>query len=126
MTSVDSTSRFLAELRGKVAVYARASAGKSPRDKGLPAGEKSPLRDARGTIPQRVLAIDLKDPDRRRRAFRIFLESVIIDEFGEDLLNDPDFLRIIDSVHQSMQQDASLQSAIDKAGEFLLESVHRP
>jgi hypothetical protein len=126
VTTIDSTSRFLAQIRSRVAAVARQSSiGRKTADGAAIAGKESPPRDVQGLILRRVLAIGLDDPDRRRKAFRIFLESVLSDELGRELINDPAFHRIVDDVQTTMERDAALRPALEKAGEFLLESAQR-
>jgi len=125
MTTIDSTSRFLAQLRSRVAAVARQSAiakpGRSPsRDAGDAAAA-----DVHSLVQRRVLAIGADDPDRRRKAFRVFLESVLTDELGQELVDDPAFYRIVDTVQRTMEQDESLLPAIEKAGELLLDSARK-
>ena len=43
-----------------------------------------------------------QDPQRQRKAFRIFLESVLLEEFGRDRLGDPGFDRLVDQVLQQL------------------------
>lgn len=124
MDPIDSTSRFLAQIRTRVASVARQSApgAKPPGRPAAAPGEGAPA-DLQGLVLRRVLAIDPGDPDRQRKAFRIFLESVLTDELGVDLINDPAFHRVVDTVQQTMEQDAALLPAIEKAGEYLLQTA---
>jgi hypothetical protein len=74
----------------------------------------------RSVIARRVQAIDPGDPDRRRKAFRVFLESVLLAELGEALINDPGFYQLVDQVQSRMQTDADLARAMDEAADLLL------
>ena len=124
MDPIDSTSRFLAQIRSRVASVARQSApGAKPRSRPPGgAGESAPA-DVQGLVLRRVLAIDPNDPERQRKAFRIFLESVLTDELGVELINDPAFHRVVDTVQKTMEQDAALLPAIEQAGEYLLQTA---
>jgi hypothetical protein len=121
---IDSTSRFLAQIRSRVASVARQSApGAKPRTRSAAAAGDSAPADLQGLVLRRVLAIDPEDPERQRKAFRIFLESVLTDELGVELINDPAFHRVVDTVQKTMEQDAALLPAIEQAGEYLLQTA---
>jgi hypothetical protein len=124
MLKIDSTSRFLLQMREQVSASVRQARGeqsgvsKQPR---LSAAAVS--RDPQRLIHQRVLAIDPQDPQRRRKAFRVFLESILADELDKDLLNDPAYHRVVEDVYRTMEGNAALAPAIEKAGEYLLQSA---
>ena len=73
------------------------------------------------TLPQRIQAIDPADPDRRRKAVRIYLESELAREFGTGVLNDPAFPQMVDAVQQQMQEDAQTAAAVQALGDLLLD-----
>jgi len=122
---IDSTSRFLAQIRSRVAAVARQSApGAKPASRPATTATADAGRaDVQALLLRRVLAIDPDDPERQRKAFRIFLESVLTDELGADLINDPAFHRVVDTVQKTMEQDAALLPAIETAGEYLLQTA---
>ena len=100
------------------------------RDPASPGAGRSAGQERRSTsreaaslgavIARRVQAIDPDDPDRRRKAFRVFLESVLLAELGEALINDPGFYQLVDQVQTCMQTDADLARAMDEAADLLL------
>jgi hypothetical protein len=67
-----------------------------------------------------VLVIDPDDPQRERKAFRIFLESVLLAELGDELINDPAFYQMVEDVQLQMEGDPELASAISQAAKLLL------
>lgn len=71
-------------------------------------------------LAQRLQAIAPHDPQRQRKAARIYLESELAREFGQDLVNDPAFAQMVDAVHEQMRQDPETAAALDRAGELLL------
>jgi hypothetical protein len=125
MPEIDSTSRFLVQMREQVSAVARQARSGTPSAKGPKISKGDPARDVQQLILQRVLAIDPDDPNRRRKAFRVFLESVLADELGSHLLNDPEYHQIVDKVHRTMEGNAGLAGAIEKAGEFLLKNAQK-
>jgi len=72
-------------------------------------------------IGRRVKAIKRDDPKRGNKVFRIFLESVLLSEFGEGLINDPGFYTMVGDIQQAMEADPELSNAIDKAIVVLLD-----
>ena len=69
-------------------------------------------------IKQRVKEIDVNDPKRGRKAFRIFLESVLFLTFGEGLLSNPNFAQLVDNIQNAMEfnEDTAplVQAAVDE------------
>ncbi len=126
MLTIDSTSRFLLQMREQVSAAVRQArvGGTNAARPAQPPASGAP-RDPQRLILQRVQAIAPDDPQRRRKAFRIFLETVLADELGKDLLNDPAYHRIVDDVCRTMEGNRALAPAIDKAGDYLLDSAAR-
>jgi hypothetical protein len=127
MSSIDSVQQIVATIRAQMT--ARVSAAEPPR---TPSAEARPPKTPKidgaeqqqqrmsNLIGQRVKALDPDDPKRGRKAFRIFLESVLLAEFGESLINDPAFYQMIDDVQQTMEQDPQISETINKAVASLL------
>lgn len=86
----------------------------STREKGRPAD------DLAAAMARRIAAIDPADPERRRKAFRVFLESLLLHEWGDQLLNDPGFHQLVDSVHAQMEGSPQLVSLIQEVADRLL------
>jgi hypothetical protein len=125
MLNIDSTSRFLLQMREQVTAAVRQARVQQGKAATAPRPATSTARDPQRLILQRVLAIDPHDPQRRRKAFRVFMESVLADELGKDLLNDPAWHRVVDDVCRTMEGNAGLAPAIDQAGEYLLTSAEK-
>lgn len=71
-------------------------------------------------IVQRVARLSQDDPERRRKAMRIFLESVLLQEFGIGLVEDTGFQTLVDQVFAQMNADTSLHAAMQEAADALL------
>lgn len=71
-------------------------------------------------IAVRIKALDPDDPKRGRKAFRIFLESVLLSELGEGLINDPQFYQMVDKIQDTMERDPRILAAIEQAVAALL------
>ena len=71
-------------------------------------------------IGNRIQAIDPDDQDRGRKAFRIFLESILLKELGESLINDRAFYCMVDDIQRQMEADPQISESIKVAVEHLL------
>jgi len=78
-----------------------------------------PQKDIASLIASRVSIIPRR-PQREHKAFKIFLESVLIAELGDALANDPAFYTMVDAVQQQMESDPELAVAIRSATKLLL------
>ncbi|MFS2048879.1 hypothetical protein ACEN9J_11310 [Variovorax sp. Varisp41] len=74
-------------------------------------------------VALRVRALSPDDPQRERKAFRLFLESVLVQAFGRDRLDDRGFDQMIDTVLHRMEGDAELHAALREAGGLLLSEA---
>lgn len=90
-------------------------------------GGTTPRRpeDLLSRVAQAVVAIDPDDPQRKQKAFRVYLGSVLANELGLHLLNDPGFDDLIGRVQASMEHDPKLSIAIQRAGQLLLETAEQ-
>ncbi|MCH8618703.1 hypothetical protein [Undibacterium sp. TS12] len=74
----------------------------------------------------RVKKIKPDDPKKGKKAFRIFLESVLLSELGENLINDPAFYQMVSDIQDTMEADPQILAVIDKAVADLLEGSADP
>jgi hypothetical protein len=122
MTAIGGVKHIVAAIRAEMSSSVQA---RSPGRAGAPARQakaKPPATSRMGRlINERVKALDPDDPQRGRKAFRIFLESVLLEELGEDLINDHNFYQLVDQVQQTMEADSHIAAAIGKAVTALLD-----
>ena len=86
-------------------------------------GRRSADRSLGALIETRVRQIGRDDPQRGRKAFRVFLEAVLLTHLGEELMNDPRFYQLLDDVQHALESDASSASLVGKAVEQLLSTT---
>jgi hypothetical protein len=128
MTGVDNlTGALAAVIRSQVSALGRVSGGDAQgrvtaQKPGVRAGLDESPADLATVLARRVRAIDPDDPGRHRKAFRVFLESVLLAEFGGELINDAGFHQLVEEVHLQMETDADLAPAIHAATARLLET----
>ncbi len=128
-TPVD-TGALAALIRRQVSPRLRTASAPSARGPDRSRGGRDAARaagqapaDIGTVVARRVRALDPADPDRPRRAMRIFLESVLLAEFGPRLVNDAAFHRLVDDVQQQMAGDPALAAEMAAATGRLLQSA---
>lgn len=118
MTSIDPSQRLAAAVRQQLTSLRERGTGRSERS--APAALAPRGRHAvSSATAQRIEAIAPDDPDRPRKAVRIYLEAELAREFGARLLNDPAFPAMLDAVQQRMQEDEQMATAVDALGQLL-------
>lgn len=135
MTIIDRSGQLAALIRVQLAAQRGAKdkedlvhtdgLSTKERSKPYPLGAETTSRVGRNTsidawITARIAALSPDDPNRRRRAFRIFLESVLRHEFGSQLIGDGGFDQLVDLVLQQMESDQELRTAIAETSDALL------
>ena len=116
MQPVDNLSQIMQVLRRQMAenLQRMRDGGKAT---GLPmpaapaARTSAPLRQ---TVARRIKAIDVDDPSYRDKVTALFVESVLLAEFGEGLVNEPEFRDLAQQVQSALLADAELQSSLSQ------------
>ena len=62
----------------------------------------------RQTLARRIGSVDARDPRFQERATAIFVESILVAEFGEELVNDPGFRLMIREVARTMSAEPAI------------------
>lgn len=120
MNSIDPTSQLVAIIRQQVSGARQESIARRTTSSVARTIRKKPAQNLAELVAQRVRSIDREDPERNRKAFKAFLESVLLGELGMDLINDPAFYRLVDEVQRTMAGDETLSALMDDAGRMLL------
>jgi len=122
--SIDPTSQLASLIRTQVATLRRQKQ-RGPalsRDESVDA-DVGGKQDLASVVAQRVRTLDPDDPQRERKALRIFLETVLLSELGQDLVGDPSFSQMVDHVVGQMDADPDLAAASSAAAKLLLKSA---
>lgn len=121
MTSIGPTSTLIAQIRARAAAWQKQEPARY-RSSEAGDGQRSPAtpQDWSASLAQAVVAIAPDDPQRERKAFRAFLQTVLSREFGIRSVEDPAFQSLIDQVQGSMELDEPLRRAMEEAGRLLL------
>ena len=118
MTAIDPAQGLAAALRTQ-----RAAGPQRPRARpqgGSATGDRRAAHTVSGAVAQRIAALAPHDPERPRKAVRIYFEAELAREFGAALLNDPDFPTLLDAIQERMQHDAHTAAAVQALGTLLL------
>jgi hypothetical protein len=124
MTSVGPTSQLISIIREQLnSAQSLRFSKRTHTTNNMPRSTQS----AQGLFEmtaKRIRTIDRDDPFRKRKAFKFFLESVLLGELGEEMINDPAFYQLVEQVQRTMESDDVLSAQIEEAGEVLLQ-LHR-
>lgn len=111
-------------MRAQIGLLQQRCAGHAAKRAGAPA--KAVVRpapraaDLAELTAQRLLRIEPHDPDRKRKALRIYLESVIFSQWGEGMLGDPQLGGMLEFIEAQLRADAHLARACEEAVDLLL------
>jgi hypothetical protein len=119
MTEIDRLSGMMEVLRRQIAESARrldGKSGKPARASTSAASGKTALPEVKRQIRERIKALPKDDPERLKKAQRLFIESILAWEFGDALLMDSRFQDMLDRVQQGL---AALPDAEKQFGALL-------
>jgi hypothetical protein len=125
VTSIDPATQLAALIRVQVASLRRREEVKTKigrRPAAAPDKTSGAPRDLAALVAQRIRSIAPEDPQRERKAFRMFLETVLLSELGQSLVGDPAFVQMVDQVQGQMEKDPELAQASRDAARLLLKS----
>ena len=114
MTRIDGSASLMALVRSRLSSPAQARSGN--------AGNAA-LAAGAGIAPatlSRIGALAAADPDRHRKAVRIYLEAVLVQEFGDGFVATHELPGLLDAVQSQMALDPQLAAAAREAAEHLL------
>lgn len=69
---------------------------------------KSSPEELRHKIIPLLKSIDINDPKRDQKMMHIFVENVLIWQFGEELLNDSAFSQLLSDVEDTLRNEPSI------------------
>lgn len=123
MTRIDANGQLTALIQRQLAAlkHSPRPGGMATSSQSQGSGAEAAAQDLAGLISRRVRSIDPDDPERGRKAFRVFLECVLSTELGKDLINDAAFYQMVDHIQIQMETDPQLGPAVREAASLLLE-----
>ncbi len=126
MSTIDPSSPLLAQIRAQALAWRRRVAPRAsdqPEEQVRDKAEKP--HDWLAQVARGVVAIGPDDPERRRKAFRVYLQAVLARECRITASDDPGFQDLVDRVQETMEADPRLRAAMTAAGDMLLRSAGR-
>lgn len=105
----------------KAAGSAGKAAGSPVRATRKVAAGRYAQKNLAGLIELRINRIASDDPQRGRKAFRVFLEAVLLSQLGESLVNDAKFFQMVDDVQCALEADAACGAMVASAIAQLLD-----
>lgn len=120
LDSVQGLHGIVALIRSQVSAggaSAKRSATAAKRDKASVRAAQSNLEQK---LVTRLASVASDDPQRRRKIFTAFIEAVLLNEFGDQLVNDAGFYQLAETVSAQMLAEPSLADTISTAVDQLL------
>jgi hypothetical protein len=121
-SSALSVGHLVSVIQDRLAARATSSAAAPPRAVARRTAAASAELDLESVIGLRIRSIASDDPARGRKAFRVFLESTLLARLGKELMHDPKFYELVESVQSDMEKDESLGPLVQAAVVHLLSS----
>lgn len=122
MDPINPLDRLSAILRQRVGENAglKGKAASAQSNAQQAAAQRNVSPEAlRKRIAGAIEALDPQDPDRERKAARLFVENVLSWQFGDALLNDSRFTALVEEVQGALEQEPgfheSLMAAVKQA-----------
>lgn len=72
-----------------------------------------------GTLASRLAVLRQDDPQRTRKALRLFIEAVLLDELGGELILSAEFERLVDRALSAIEKDETLRDTLLQATQEL-------
>jgi hypothetical protein len=118
--SIGAVNELVSVIQGQLAARSPA---RRPEARTAPRSTRYAPEQLTALIEQRVRQIGADDPQRGRKAFRVFLEAVLLSHFGEALVADPKFFQVVDEVQGGLEADAACAQLVGRAIAHLLEQT---
>lgn len=113
--AIGTVSQLISVIRSQLTAAAPAQGARRQAGARASAGRRYTDRAMQSLIEVRIRPIAADDPQRGRKAFRIFLEVVLLTHLGDDLMNDPKFYRLLDDVQGALEADQSSAALVEQA-----------
>lgn len=128
--AISSVNQLVASIRSQLAANAanstnpaaNAAASRKTGSKQGNAAQTSLYNshNLENLIGQRIKQIERDAPNRGKKAFRVFLEAVLLSQLGEHLINDPKFYQLLDDVQGAIENNPATREMAEEASAQLL------
>jgi hypothetical protein len=107
---VEILRKRLTESQAKTGVSTKGAS----RQHGSVLSGRGSVEDLQKNVSEKLRRIDASDPKARQKSVHVFLESVLLWQFGERLMDDPKFYALLDEVQHSMESDPVIRESLAK------------
>lgn len=125
MSRISNTQALAETIRAQLIRANNSRVAGSAKSKSI--ASKSKSKDTGVEIAKHMIehvrSIDRDAPDRRKRAFRSFIEYIITDEFGAAVMNDHRFNVMIENIELRLTARPELTSTIESVLDHLLNGA---
>lgn len=125
MSRISNTEALAETIRAQLIRANDSRPAHSAKSKSI--ASKSKDQDTRLNITKRMIenirSIDPDIPDRRKRAFRSFIEYIICNEFGPTVMNDYRFNLMVENIELRLFARPELAPTIESVLDHLLDNV---
>ncbi len=125
MSPLDPLGPILAQVRARALALKRKESGRAgvvSEEISAPGGSASE-DDLMEGLAAAVAGISADVPDRRRKAFRLYMEAVLARELGVSDSSAAGFQDLLQRVLSSMEEDPVLRAAMERAGDAILSGA---
>jgi hypothetical protein len=121
--SIASVTQLVAVIQTQLARRADAPVRRTAREPARRTGSRYTQEKLGALIEKRVGEIGRDDPQAGAKAFRVFVEAVLLSQLGEALINDPRFYQMVDQVQHLLETDETTRTLAAKATAELLNQA---
>ena len=114
MDPVSNVGHLVEVLRKQLAESQKSSGAsfKATKSRGAAQAVRPGVEELQKKIREKLQRIDGNDPKFEQKSVHVFLESVLLWEFGERLMDDPKFYALLDDVQFSMESDPAVRESL--------------
>ena len=120
--AIGTINDLVSVIQSRLGAQVQAPAAQRRAAARVTGGRRYTDRNLATLIETRVQQIGRDDQQRGRKAFRVFLEVVLLTHLGEGLMNDPRFYQLLDDVQHALESDPSSAALVKDAVEQLLSA----
>jgi hypothetical protein len=117
---IGSFSQLVTVIRSQMCVNRALPSGRRKSGPALAVGRRYSDNALAALVQTRCAQIARDDPQRDRKAFRVFLEVVLLTHLGEELMHDPGFYALVDDVLGALEGDTACAALLTQAKQYLL------
>lgn len=66
------------------------------------------------TLLRRLKQLSSDDPERTEKASTIIVSEALADRFGEDALNDPEFIKMIEAIKRVFVTESAIRAKVER------------